>query len=230
MEQYSHLLISSDPDFVPDPAAIESFFNLLIDSFGFQIVLSPPIQPGYLLLTPSAKPRVGRNPWTGETITIPSFDRTIFKAASEIPSAIKDLHQFTVRLSGKWPSDKAPIHLSTTNHEPFEGELVCFAECNLRPEAVCTSDCWDESHPDQAELAFDDPNGRKQPVGIFTNPWTAESVEVPGAGFARFWVAFEFGKWLFPELMDGFNLLQPQLFNEIEQCFDVPFIQAGRMI
>jgi hypothetical protein len=230
MKQYCHLLIPSDPEFVPESTEVEKFFNLLGDSFRFQIVLSPPVQPGFMLLTPSEAPRIIRNAFTGETMSVPSFDRTILKDAADVPQAIKDQRHWTVRLSGKWPPGQAPIKLNTPDQAQFEGEPACFVECNLRPETVCISNCnyWDESRPEQAQLRFDDPNGRKLPVGIFINPWNMETIQVPGAGFARFWVSLEFGKWLFPDLATGFNLLQPQLLDAVEQCFGVHFIQAGR--
>ncbi len=230
MEQYCHLLIPSDPDFVPEPATIEKFFDLFVGSFGFQIVLTPPIQPGFMLLTPSETPRVIRNVYTGETIFVPSLDRTVLSSAASIPAVIESERHWIVRLSGKWLSGHSPISLRTTDRVPFEGELVCFIECDLRPAPVCTSDCWDESHPDQAALSFDDPNGPKLPLGIFTNPWTGRTIEVPGAGFARFWVSFEFGKFIFPDLAGGFDLLQPQFLDSIQECFGMHFVQAGRLL
>ncbi len=228
MEQYAHLLISSDPNFVPEPAQIEAFFNLILLSFSFEITVVPPFQPGLIVRTPSATPRIARNPLTGETRSFPSSDRTKLEKPSEIPQAIEKSPHVTISASGRWPSYKSPILLITTDEAPFKDDYLCAARCNLRPDTVCTSDKWVDSG--EGEIRFDDPNGPKDTVGIFTNPWTGKHIEVPGGGFARFWVEFEFGKWLFPDLTAGFNLLHPDLVAATERCFGLPLIQAGRLL
>ena len=78
------------------------------------------------------------------------------------------------------------------------------------------------------EFAFGDPNSPIQSTGVFTQPWTGERVEVAEAGSARFWIEFEFGKWLLPKMNDSFDVLRPELMTAIQSCFGMRFVQAGR--
>jgi len=228
MEQYAHLLISADPDFVPDPAQVTAFFNLMVNSFGFRLVVEPPFEPGIIVLRPSDRVRKGTDPMTGEVITIPMRDRLVLGDSAEIVRSIDGLGEWTVGFSGKWMLGKTPIDLKVSDEMPFESECSCFVSCNQRPKTVCTGDWWGESHGGMPEFAFGDPKSPIQSTGVFTQPWTGERVEVAEAGSARFWIEFEFGKWLLPKMNDSFDVLRPELMTAIQSCFGTRFVQAGR--
>jgi hypothetical protein len=102
--------------------------------------------------------------------------------------------------------------------------------CNRRPNPVCTGDWWGDQENAAPEFGFDDPNCPIQTIGVFTHPWTGNRVEVANAGGARFWIEFEFGKWVFPEMTDNFDVLRPDLVEVTESCFGARFVQAGRAV
>jgi hypothetical protein len=64
--------------------------------------------------------------------------------------------------------------------------------------------------------------------GIFPNPWTGEAIEVADAGCARFWIEFEFGKFIYPEVSGSFDVMSPAIVQDIEQCFGTKFVQGCR--
>jgi hypothetical protein len=230
MEQYAHLLIAADPDFVPDPAQVTAFFNLILNSFGFRLVVELPFEPGIIVLKPSDRVRKGTDPMTGEVITIPVRDRLVLRDSAEIFSSIHNLGEWTVGASGKWVLGKTPIELRVSDGKPFESECSCFMSCNQRPKPVCTGNWWGEFHGGMPEFTFGDPNSPIQSAGVFTQPWTGERVEVSEAGSARFWIEFEFGKWLLPKMTDGFDVLRPELVTAVQNCFGTRFVQAGRAV
>jgi hypothetical protein len=229
MEQYAHLLLSADPDFVPDPAQVTAFFNLILNSFGFRLVVKPPFEPGIVVLKASDKVRKGTDPMTGEVITIPMRDRLVLRDSAEILSSIQ-YAEWTVGASGKWVLGRTPIELRASDGRPFESECSCLVSCNQRPNPVCTGDWWGEFHGGMPEFIFGDPNSPIQATGVFTQPWTGERVEVSDAGSARFWIEFEFGKWLLPEMADSFDVLRPALVSAVQDCFGARFVQAGREV
>ena len=212
MEEYVHLLIPSDPLFVPDPARIEALFRSMIDRFRFVTIAEPPMPPSLLLMTPSRSPRFGHNPWTGETISIPSYDRKPLQELSEIPEALTGLTHAIVCLSGKWPPGAAPIQLYTTKRQLWNGDCFCEIRLNLRPQP---------NFPNTL-ATFTDPW-----VGT---PWADAFATPPALGPARFWIEFSFGKWLFPRLGNGFDLLTPELARAANASFDHRLVQTGGVL
>lgn len=226
-EQYSHLLISASPEFVPDPARIVAFFRVLQSKHAFHPVIRPTFEPGIIVLSPSEKRRVARNAFTGEEMTFPGVDRKVLASLEELAAATSGMAQHTVSISGEWRQASAPIQLLTADQVPFAGDLICSVQCAIRPQPVCTSD-FEGRGPDGDEVFhFDQQECPVQRLGVYTNPWNLDRIEVPGSGASRFWIAFEFGKWLFPTLDRGFELLNPALVADARDSFGVDLIQAG---
>jgi hypothetical protein len=64
-------------------------------------------------------------------------------------------------------------------------------------------------------------------VGYFTDIHTFKPIEVPEGGYARFWIQFELGKFLFPEIRNGnLDLLNPLVVAEAEKVFGIEFVQG----
>jgi hypothetical protein len=227
MEQYSHLLISSDPEFVPDAAQIESLYELLVQRHALRLVKRPPWEPGIITLSPSDKPRIRKNVFTGEEETYYGNDREVLERLNEIPAAVGDLGNYNVLVSSEWARSDVPICLAPVGKRSFEDDYICSVQCALRPKSVCTSLFTGQGPGGPEAFHFDFQQSPVQLLGVFTNPWTGARMEVPGAGSTRFWVRFEFGKWLFPRVDNGFDLLKPKLVSDAETCFGVRFLQAG---
>ena len=63
-------------------------------------------------------------------------------------------------------------------------------------------------------------------MAVFHNPTTLEAIEVPGAGCARFWIDFEFGNELFPEVGANLDLLNPTIIDVAIEVFGTRFVQG----
>jgi hypothetical protein len=230
MEQYIHTLIAIDSAFVPQSKQIAEFFEILTETCSFRIISDAPFQPGLRVMKPSGRFRSGRNPVTGEAISIPMLDHIKMERIIDIPGAIEGVSHCSVVASGQWTGENRPLVLLTTDQIPFEDTYLCEVSCHIRPEPISTS-CWDE---DAAG-----PNSRNVPyfgeacapgsmVGIFSHPWTGEVIEVPDAGCARFWIELEFGKWLLPEMADRLDVLSPVVVAKIQKCFGTGLVQGFR--
>jgi hypothetical protein len=76
-------------------------------------------------------------------------------------------------------------------------------------------------------VPFRDPCDPAQTEGIFINHKTGETIFLPGAGCARFWIEFAFGKWLFPEMKgNDLDLLRPHVVDAAQKAFSVRFAQG----
>jgi hypothetical protein len=229
MEQYIHTLISVDPDFGPDPARVADFFDSLISQFNFDPISGQRFLPGLVVAKPSGKLRFGTNPMTGEKISIPEQDRLNIESFEEIPALIEGAKHYTVAQSGQWVGKSRPLVLFKTDGTPYEENYICTVRCDLRPEAVSTS-AWD------VEVG---PNTRNVPTfgstatgairnGVFPNPWTGELIEVADAGCARFWIEFEFGRFVYPKMTDSLDVMSPAIVSGAEQSFQTEFAQGCR--
>lgn len=225
-EQYSHLLIAADPEYVPSSAQIVAFYERLRAHHALRLVKRPPWEPGIIVLWPSGRPPERREASWSKTgyVTIPARpERGELDRLDDIPAVVDSLKECTIHVSGEWARDDVPIELSVVGDEPFEGDFTCSVQCAIRLRPVCTSSYDGED----GLFLFDDAESPVESLGVFANPWTGERIEVPGAGSARFWVQFEFGKWLFPRLEHGFDLMKPALMADAECCLGVRFVQAG---
>jgi hypothetical protein len=48
------------------------------------------------------------------------------------------------------------------------------------------------------------------------------------AGCARFWIEFEFGKFIYPRVADNLEVMSPAIVSEAEKCFRTKFAQGCR--
>lgn len=229
MEQYIHTLISADSGFVPESAQVASFFDKLVSQFKFSPISGQRFLPGLVVAKPSGRLRWGTNPMTGEKFSIPVPEHLNIERFEEIPASIEGSAHYTVAQSGQWAGKDRPLALVRTDRVPYEDNYICIVRCEIRPEAVSTS-AWDvEAGPDTRDVpAFGSACACAVRTGIFPNPWTGEVIEVANAGCARFWIEFEFSKFIYPEITDSFEVLSPLLVSGAEQCFRTKFAQGCR--
>jgi hypothetical protein len=228
MEQYIHTLIPVDSTYCPEPVQTGAFFDWLLRQRSFTLLTERRWQPGLLVMKPTGRSRVVARLATGEERMGPEFERAKPESSKEIPRLIEGALHYTAYASGKWLSDNLPITLFGMDGEPFRGDYLCNVSCQLRPSPVSTS-AWDlEAGPNTRNVPLFGSKhcGSTDGVGIFPNPWTGEPVEVPHAGCARFWVEFEFGKFIYPHIDKNFNILSPVIVGEVEQCFQTEFVQG----
>lgn len=229
MEQYIHTLIAADSEYVPVPPQVTEFFDSLVGNFGFRIIREGRWQPGLRVIKPGGQTRTGIHPLTGETITIPVPDFMSIEKTTEIGPMIENLQEYRVCCSGEWQSADAPTSLFKTDETPFEDSPICDVSCNIRPTPVSTSAWDDEAGPNVRNVPdFGSAWSGESTTGVFPNPWTGQVIEVPNAGSARFWLEFEFGKFIYPRIDKSLDVFSPRLVAMAEECFRTKFVQGCR--
>jgi len=230
MEQYIHTLISVDSEFVPDSAQVASFFDELVSQFKFSPIFDRQrFLPGLVVAKPSGRLRWGTDPMTGEKVSVPAWDRLNPERFEDIPALIEGSEHYTVMQSGQWVGKDRPVILLTTDGVLCEENYICTVSCERRPVAVSTS-AWDsEAGPNTRDIPeFGSVCKNKIRNGIFPNPWTGDVIEVANAGCARFWIEFEFGKFIYPKITDSLEVLSLPIVLGVEQCFRTKFAQGCR--
>lgn len=229
MEQYIHTLLPVDSEFVPSAAQIGSFLSVLVLQFKFSLISGQRWLPGLVVSKASGELRWRTNSWTGERVSVPARDHFNLSQFEDIPGLIEGSTDYTVSQSGQWIGQDRPIDLLGTNGVPYLGNYVCTVRCERRPEVVSTSD-WDgEAGPNTRNVpSFGSVCNDQSAIGIFANPWNGEVIEVANAGCARFWIEFEFGKFIYPKVSNSFDVMSPGIVLEAERCFRTKFVQGCR--
>jgi hypothetical protein len=67
----------------------------------------------------------------------------------------------------------------------------------------------------------------KVSTGFFTNHKTGETIRVPNAGCARFWIGFALGNWLLPEMKsNSLDLLPMPVVDAAHKALSMRFTQG----
>lgn len=210
MPEYSHTLIPGQVDFAPNPGQVAAFLESLV-SMG-----AAPLEPDIVVSKLSGKVRSVTNPFTLQTETFPMRQSERVQELSAVAGALTGLDDYNVTLAGTGPPALPPLEFD------FMGVYGFLVHCCLRDEVVSTSDSHDE-HPTES---FGRPCSSRSPRGVFHHPDTLEVIEVPGAGCARFWIEFEFGKMLFPRIQDRLDVIEPSIVHAAEREFAIEFVQG----
>jgi hypothetical protein len=214
-EHYSHLLIPVHPHFAPQPAQVAAFFE------GLTRLGSAPSKAAIKMVKLSGKVRTGRNPFTGETISIPAREAVPLQSLDAISEGLRGLEDYAVHLSGEGPAKNRPLSLYLPSDPLCQSEIETQqsyeVSCNLRESAVSMSDgSW------MRPCAFESGEG------VFRNPWNNETIHVQNAACARFWIEFMFGNWLVPKIERSLDLLPPEILFLVIGSFGVEFAQGCR--
>jgi len=215
-EQYLHTLIPTDATFVPRPEQIVQFLD------GIFALGAEPLKWNLLLAKPSGRVREVKNPLTGEANQIPLNDRVPIENPSDLPSHIADLEEYYVALAGEGPPRTPPFPVYYED-SPFTKTYSFAVRCFLKPRPVSMSDLGDERIGEEMPF-FGQRSSRRD--ALFRHPVSGELIEVSNAGSARFWVEFEFGKWLLPKITDSLNILDHSIDAMADQAFSVFFRQG----
>jgi hypothetical protein len=214
MPEYAHTLIPTQVDFVPDGTRVASFLSAL-DSTG-----ALPLKSTVAVSKLTGEVQTFKHPKTGEAESFAIRKLKKLKSLAAVPSAIKGIEDYNLSVMGEGPP-QLPAFLFD---HPGSYEFV--VNCCLRAELVSTSDWHDEVPIKRKVKFFGQPCGPKDRLGIFHNPNTLEVIEVPNAGCARFWIEFEYGKMLFPQIEDRLDLIEPRLVQIAEKEFGITFTQG----
>jgi hypothetical protein len=137
---------------------------------------------------------------------------------SEIAERLLGLDDYDVMVSGQGPAKVPPFKLyaTTDSESEFKGTYSYEVRCRLRAEAVSTCE----------EPPFGSPCSSQRQNGIFRHPNTGATIEVPSAACARFWIEFQFGKWLLPKIDRSLNLLEPSILASAIEHFGAGFVEG----
>ena len=232
-EQYVHTLIPEDVEFVSRPQQVASFFD------GLATLGAAPLRARLAVLKPSGEVRWGTNPFTGERISVPRRERITIDNTVEISQALMGLNHYDVRMSGEGPPNLPPFRLwqiARNGDSPAArtNSIVEFAPqlsygldvaCCLRARLVSTS-YWENENSPHKPTPFGEAYAGNGRTGFFPRPPGCDLITVSNAGSARFWIEFEFGKWIFPKIENSFNVLDPQIVRCAEDVFATKFVQA----
>lgn len=215
-EQYLHTIIPTDPGFVPTPEQIAKFFD------GIFALGAEPVNWKLLFVRPSGRVREFKNPLTGEVKSMPVNDRLPVERPTDLASVIAASQQYFVSLEGEGPP-RTPAFPLYFEDAPFTKTYGFIVRCRLMPEPVSMSCLGDEQTSEEVPF-FGQPSSRRD--ALFRHPTSGELIEVPNAGSARFWIEFEFGKWLLPKIDDSLNILNPPIAALAEGAFLLTFKQG----
>lgn len=231
MEQYVHLLIPSEPEFLPDLSEIASYFDLLAHSSHYRINWNDKYIPGIRIIWPSGRPETVVDEKTGRQFTqMPRFNKVIVERIADLPEALRPVPSCDVAVFGAWAAGHSPFKDKANRMFSPEQDVFCGLSCGIRPAPVCTSEWWGADGDSPGKLSFGDPDGPVQADGFYTHPVSHRTVRIPGCGSARFWLGFDFAEWLIPRVPDDLDLLDPRFVEAVNTHFGVRFIQAGRGI
>jgi hypothetical protein len=211
--QYRHLLIPEFADFAPLPQQIAAFFDGLVN------LNSAPLNPDIRVAKLSGKLRTGSDPLTGEKLSIPVRDFSSLGGISDITERLVGLDDYSVEMSGQGPAKLPPFALYTSagsEAREFRGTYSYEVRCCLRAEVVST--CEDPP--------FGTPCRLEKRNGTFHRPNSGAIIKVPNAACARFWIEFQFGKWLIPKIDRSLSLLEPSILANAIEHFMTDFVQG----
>ncbi len=216
MEQYSHLLIPASRAYCPEPTQVAEFMRETVD---LGVIGDTPQFWGGTLKRVVPQIRKGRNPLTGQTIELNGPTRLpdrrlILRTLAELPQGVTATEEYDVSASGFTLPKLPPLDIDF--HEPYHVRVAC----HVRSQLVSLSS-------GRSEPRFGQDCTEAESLGMFLHPDTMEVIEVQDAGCARFWIVFELGKWLRPEIVGGnLELLNPQLVELAHRCFQTRFVQG----
>jgi hypothetical protein len=221
-EQYVHTLIPREAQYVPNPEQIIRFCD------GLSALGAAPLNLKLSLMKPSGRVRSFTNPLTGGTRSIPANDRVTLESTASLVSTIGTLQQYFVALEGQGPPTLPPFALYL-NDAPFAGSYGFIVRCRLRNEPVSMSDLAGEQTGDEVP-SFGEPCGTHHAMGLFRHPVTSERIEVANAACARFWLEFEFGKWVVPKIANSLNILDSAIVGLANDSYGLGFAQGCHLL
>jgi hypothetical protein len=212
MEQYIHLLIAKPDDFAPQRQQLAAFCQSLVDQ---RVV---PNVDRLSVSTPSGQVRTVKNPFTGEEVSFPMYAHQRLQVLEEFEAASQNLGNYCLHLAGEGTPEIHPLPIAS--REPYSIAV----RCHVTAVPHSTSSLYDDDLNSAQLVPYDRPCPEPIPFGYFTDPTTRNTIEVPDAGRARFWIEFELGKFLIPKVTNGnLSLLNPQIIAWAESQFGVPF-------
>jgi len=214
MPEYTHILIPNQPEFIPGPDQVNTFYESL------RSIGAAPLEPSITVAKPTGQVRAGINPFNGDTFLLHVRTKSSLRTFAELSHELVGLQDFNVCVFGAGPPRVPALEFK------FVGTYEFSVNCCLRTQIVSLSESHDEAPTYKKVVPFGQACSSNDRLGVFYNPDTLNRIEVAGAGCARFWVEFEFGKSLFPKIVDRLDLIEPSIVTVVENSFAMTFVQG----
>jgi hypothetical protein len=219
-EQYVHTLIPRDSRCAPHADQVGKFLDAIVR------LGASPRYAKFILSTPSDSVRWFTNPVSGERKSFPHLQHVPLENTSNLSSLIERLPQYDVRLEGDGPP-KTPAFPVYTDGKLFTERYSFTVRCSLKPEPVSISEHRGEP---EGSPFFGSPCDHSEKPAVFRHPVNGRSIETVGPACTRFWVEFEFGKWLLPEINDSLEILNPAIVSMARDSFGMDFAQGFHLL
>jgi hypothetical protein len=210
---YTHLLIPVNRDFTPTAVQVANFLQQM-ESLG-----ALPKKPALVLTKDLGNVIVGRNPQTGESFTVSKRDRFPIGNLADVFQELTKLEDYEVILTGEGPAALPPFEIWAISVDGFNPHTKPYAyeiKCSLRKAPISMTD-----YP-----GIGTPCSSAENLAIFHNRITGANIRVRDAACARFWVEFNLGSWLFPNITDSLAILPPSIVDVAQSCFSIAFAQG----
>ena len=238
-EFYTHYLIPVLPEYRPEPGAIAEFAQGMISNGNVPV----PSKISFLPVTKQeGRVRPIRNAVTGETINMRAPSRRcepeqILSAASQIVEHAGNQREYDVAISGRgltavppcavgyvenggWKPSFGPYHLEIRFH--VRGDIVRLYYFESEEDIDKPMDMDFANYRPR----FGEDCSANEREGIFVHPEIG-AFRISNAGCGRFWISFNFGKFLFPLLKDKtVHVLDNSVVSLAQKVFGCDFVQA----
>jgi len=219
VEQYVHTLIPQDAQFCPKPEQVRCFVD------GLSTLGAAPRNAELKIVKPSGRLRSGTHPLTGEIITIPGKELIAVDSSANISRVVSSLDQYEVAMEGQGPPTLPAFPMYDLNGAAFVDTYGFSVRCCVEAQPVSMSNLGDEETGDDLPF-FGEPCRKPSGSALFRHPLTSVLMEVANASCARFWVEFEFGRWLLPKIDNSLEILNPAITGLANRCFGLEFAQG----
>jgi hypothetical protein len=131
---------------------------------------------------------------------------------------------------------KTPLEVGSSGTDgawrPFVGQYHLRIVCHVRnaPVRACrlaSRGALNPPPPGISESIYDEDCEESETDGFFQHPELPSVVRIPNARCARFWIEFEYGKWIWPKLAGNiFKRLNPTVNEATTRIFATNFDEA----
>jgi hypothetical protein len=217
MEQYSQTLIATAKEFIPSGQQIETFLSMMLE---LNVVPGDP-KIGLRIRTGKIREYPFVNPFTQKKMTAEVKDCKQIENLASVSEALKALNDYEIEVASFGQPKQPPLEVDFK--DSYHVGVTCFVSSKPRS----TSDLHDDKKNGKQSALYNQLCPEMPAEGLFTNPHTLETIKVQDAGYARFWVQFELGKFLLPKFdKNGLELLNPLIVAEAEKIFGIKFVQG----
>ena len=234
---YTHLLIPESPEYRPRSEAVADFARGIVEHY-----LGKSAHASFSPVTKGdSKVRKMVNPISGETLQFNGPPRSrekplVFSTVPELVTLAESYPEYDLSIV---PSDspiRPPLligYVESDQWQPMEGNYHLEIRLRIRSTSVFISRFKSEQDVDRPldfknlpSPRFDEDCTTSATKGVFVHPESGPFT-LPYGGCGRFWIEFNYGKSIFPRLVDeSVRILDDETLTFAQETFAIAFVQA----